>query len=133
MTKHYGPDHPGRTYVAHAYAEHGVDLGEVVMNYAVAGEEPAPALLLIPGQTESWWGYEAAMARLEADFRIYAVDLRGQGQGGRGSARPPRSQGDCRQSTALAVAACPTGRAGDRSQPGRLPRLEGSDHSPQCA
>ena len=83
MTQHYGPEHPERTYVAHAYAERGVDLGEVVMNYAVAGVEPAPALLLIPGQTESWWGYEAAMARLEADFRIYAVDLRGQGRSSR--------------------------------------------------
>ena len=83
MSQHYGPDHPERTYVAHGYAEHGVDLGEVVMNYAVAGAEAAPALLLIPGQTESWWGYEAAMARLEAHFRIYAVDLRGQGRSSR--------------------------------------------------
>ena len=25
------------------------------MNYAVAGDPANPALLLIPGQTESWW------------------------------------------------------------------------------
>jgi pimeloyl-ACP methyl ester carboxylesterase len=80
MGLHFGPDHPEDTYVAHAYAEHTVDLGEVVMNYAVAGAEAAPPLLLIPGQTESWWGYEGAMQRLEADFRVFAVDLRGQGR-----------------------------------------------------
>jgi hypothetical protein len=33
-----------------------VDLEEIEMNYVVAGPEQAPALLLIPGQTESWWG-----------------------------------------------------------------------------
>ena len=69
-----------RTFVPHAYAEKTVDLGEVVMNYAEAGSPANPALLLIPGQTESWWGYEAAMAILEKDFHVYAVDLRGQGR-----------------------------------------------------
>ena len=42
------------TFVNHAYDEHGVDLGEVVMNYAVAGAAANPALVLIPGQTKSW-------------------------------------------------------------------------------
>jgi pimeloyl-ACP methyl ester carboxylesterase len=50
------------------------------MNYAVTGSPDKPALLLIPGQTESWWGYEAAMSLLEADFQVFAVDLRGQGR-----------------------------------------------------
>ena len=67
-------------FVPHAYAEHSVDLGEVVMNYAVTGSPGKPALLLIPSQTESWWGFEAAMGLLEADFQVYAVDLRGQGR-----------------------------------------------------
>jgi len=80
MGLHFGPEHPEDTYVSHAYAEHTVDLGEVVMNYAVAGRQDAPALLLIPGQTESWWGYEAAMKKLEDHFCLYAVDLRGQGR-----------------------------------------------------
>ena len=69
-----------RTFVAHAYDEHAVDLGEVVMNYAEIGSPANPALLLIPGQTESWWGYEKAMALLENDFHVFAVDLRGQGR-----------------------------------------------------
>ena len=80
MTYHFGPDNPNETYVPHDYPEHTVDLGEVIMNYAATGPESAPALLLIPGQTESWWGYEPAMKLLEADFRGYAVDLRGQGR-----------------------------------------------------
>lgn len=69
-----------RTFVKHAYEEHSVDLGEVVMNYAAIGSPASPPLLLVPGQTESWWGYEAAMAQLAHDFHVFAVDLRGQGR-----------------------------------------------------
>jgi pimeloyl-ACP methyl ester carboxylesterase len=69
-----------RTFVPHKYEELTVDLGEIVMNYAVAGSSSKPALLLIPGQTESWWGYEGAMDILEEDFQVFAVDLRGQGR-----------------------------------------------------
>ncbi len=83
MTDHrarYGPHHPGETYVEHDIAEHMIDLGEVEMNYATVGEASMPALLLIPGQTESWWGYEAAMPQLAEHFEVFAVDLRGQGR-----------------------------------------------------
>src|SRR5208337_325394 len=83
MTYHFGPDCPNETYISHCYPEQIVDLGEVAMNYAVAGPDSAPALLLIPGQTESWWGYEPAMQLLEKDFHVYAVDLRGQGRSSR--------------------------------------------------
>jgi pimeloyl-ACP methyl ester carboxylesterase len=67
-------------FVSHAYAEQQVDLGEVRMNYATAGEASLPPLLLIPGQTESWWGYEQAMPLLAEHFQVFAVDLRGQGR-----------------------------------------------------
>ena len=83
MTKHrgrYGPHNPAETYVEHAFPERLADLGEVQMNYATAGEASSPALLLVPGQTESWWGYEAAMPRLAGRFEVFAVDLRGQGR-----------------------------------------------------
>ena len=86
MTDHrarYGPQHAAETYVVHETAEHLVDLGEIEMNYATAGVEGSPALLLIPGQTESWWGYEAAMPRLAEHFEVFAVDLRGQGRSSR--------------------------------------------------
>src|SRR6185503_11570690 len=83
MTNHrarFGPHNPGETYVAHAIAEQLVDLGEIQMNYATVGDAASPALLLIPGQTESWWGYEAAMPLLAERFQVFAVDLRGQGR-----------------------------------------------------
>jgi pimeloyl-ACP methyl ester carboxylesterase len=83
MTEHggrYGPDHEVATYVAHKFTEQLVDLGEVVMNYATTGSSSSPALLLLPGQTESWWGYENAMPRLAEQFEVFAVDLRGQGR-----------------------------------------------------
>lgn len=80
MGLRFGPDFPKETYIPHAFEEVTIDLGEVVMNYAVAGEESAPALLLLPAQAESWWAYEAAMQKLAADYRVYAVDLRGQGR-----------------------------------------------------
>ncbi|MGV9678502.1 alpha/beta fold hydrolase [Nocardia sp. NPDC003482] len=67
-------------FVDHAYAEHIVDLGEIRMNYAVAGDPSAPAMLLIPAQTDSWWSYEAAMGLLSDRYQAYAVDLRGQGR-----------------------------------------------------
>jgi pimeloyl-ACP methyl ester carboxylesterase len=68
------------TFVSHAYEENVADLGEIRMNYAVAGDPGLPALLLIPGQSESWWGYEAALPLLAGHFQAYAVDLRGQGR-----------------------------------------------------
>ncbi len=79
----YGPDNPDITYVPHRYDEQLIDLGEVRLNYAYSGDPSLPALLLIPGQTESWWGYEAAMALLDRHFQVFAVDLRGQGRSSR--------------------------------------------------
>src|ERR1700753_1576622 len=67
-------------YVPHGFDEHIVDVGEVRLNYAVAGDPGLPALLLIPAQSESWWGYEDALPLLAQHFQAYAVDLRGQGR-----------------------------------------------------
>jgi len=83
MTAHrarYGPHNAADTYIDHGVPEQRVDLGEVEMNYATLGAPSSPALLLIPGQTESWWGYEAAMPRLAERFQVFAVDPRGQGR-----------------------------------------------------
>ena len=76
----FGPEHPEATYVPHAFPERLCETGEVAINYAVAGDAGKPALLLIPGQSESWWGYEAAMPLLARHFQAFAVDLRGQGR-----------------------------------------------------
>ena len=78
--RRFGPHNPAETYLPHAFEEHLADLGEVQMNYATAGDKSMPALLLIPGQTESWWGYEAALPMLADHFHAHAVDLRGQGR-----------------------------------------------------
>ncbi len=53
------------------------------MNYVTVGDASKPALLLIPGQTESWWGYEKALGLLGEHFEAFAVDLRGQGRSSR--------------------------------------------------
>ena len=79
----YGPDYPDATYVPHAYPEVLFDTGEVSLNYAVTGSAGKPALVLIPPQATSWWGYEQAMKLLSDDFEVFAVDLRGQGRSSR--------------------------------------------------
>ncbi len=76
----FGPHRPEATYVVHRFAEQTVNLGEVVLNHVTVGEPGRPALLLIPGQSESWWGYEEALPLLAEHFQAYAVDLRGQGR-----------------------------------------------------
>jgi pimeloyl-ACP methyl ester carboxylesterase len=83
MVGRYGPHNPDETYVSHGYPEQLFDTGELTMNYATAGDAAKPTLLLIPGQTESWWGYEAAIDILKDSFEVFAVDLRGQGRSGR--------------------------------------------------
>lgn len=83
MKYKFGPSFPKATYISHSYTEQVVDLGEVKMNYTVAGPVDACALLLVPGQAESWWGYQKVMNRFENRFRVYAVDLRGQGRSDR--------------------------------------------------
>jgi pimeloyl-ACP methyl ester carboxylesterase len=79
----YGPHVPDKTYVPHNFKEQLFDTGEVMLNYAVTGSSAQPALVLIPGQTESWWGYEAATELLQEQYQVFAVDLRGQGRSSR--------------------------------------------------
>ncbi|MFC5720763.1 alpha/beta fold hydrolase [Streptomyces gamaensis] len=68
------------TFVPHGREEFLVDLGGIRMNHVIAGDPTQPALLLVPGQSESWWGYGRALPLLARDFRVYAVDPRGQGR-----------------------------------------------------
>lgn len=79
----FGPHNPDETYVPHRFPEQLADLGEVQMNFATVGHASKPALLLVPGQTESWWGYEGVLPLLAEHFQAYAVDLRGQGRSSR--------------------------------------------------
>jgi hypothetical protein len=59
----------GAGAVSHGLPEQRADLGEINMNYAVAGSAERSALLLIPPQTHSWWSYEDAMASLREWFQ----------------------------------------------------------------
>ncbi len=59
------------------------DTGDAVINYATTGSPDKPALVLIPGQMESWWGYAKAMKLLAEHFQVFAIDLRGQGKSSR--------------------------------------------------
>jgi len=79
----YGPENPEITYIPHKYEEHLFDTGELLLNYSTTGKKDKPALVLIPAQTESWWGYEEAMGQLSEHFQVFAVDLRGQGRSSR--------------------------------------------------
>jgi pimeloyl-ACP methyl ester carboxylesterase len=79
MPKLEAEDHAG-IFTSHAYPEQTADLGEIRMNYAVTGHADRPALVLVPGQSASWWSYEDALPLLAESFRVYAVDLRGQGR-----------------------------------------------------
>lgn len=79
----YGPENPEATYKPRRYEEQLFDTGEVQINYATVGTPDKPAVVLIPGQTESWWGYEGAMELLSEEFQAFAVDLRGQGRSSR--------------------------------------------------
>ncbi len=79
----YGPEHPENRYVAHAFPEQTFDTGDILLNHAIAGSARNPALLLIPGQSESWWGFEKAIGLLQEHFQVIAVYLRGQGRSSR--------------------------------------------------
>ena len=79
----FGPHNPDETYVPHAFEEQLADLGEVQMNFVCVGDAAKAPLLLIPGQSESWWGYEEALPLLAERFQAFAVDLRGQGRSSR--------------------------------------------------
>ena len=78
--RRFGPHNPGETYVAHEFPEQLAALGEVELNYVRLGLPSKPALLVVPGQTESWWGYAKALPLLAEHFEVFAVDLRGQGR-----------------------------------------------------
>lgn len=71
---------PRAAFVSHDFPERQVDLGEIRMNYAEAGDPAGPVFVLVPEQAGSWWSYEAAMKLLAAEFHVFAVDLRGQGR-----------------------------------------------------
>ena len=76
----FGPHAPDATYVRTPSRSTSSTPARCSSTTPSPATPPSPALLLIPGQTESWWGYEAAMPLLAEHFHVHAVDLRGQGR-----------------------------------------------------
>jgi pimeloyl-ACP methyl ester carboxylesterase len=51
----------------------------VRLSYAERGEESGPAVLLVPGPTDSWRSYDPVLSRLPHEIRALAVSQRGHG------------------------------------------------------
>jgi pimeloyl-ACP methyl ester carboxylesterase len=58
-------------------AHRDVDVGEVALHVAQAGE--GPPLLLVHGWPQHWWAWRRVLPRLAERHRVLAVDLRGWG------------------------------------------------------
>lgn len=51
----------------------------ITLMFADAGDPSAPAVVLLPGPTDSWRSYELVLAGLSASSRVIAVSQRGHG------------------------------------------------------
>ena len=51
----------------------------LTLSYAEQGDRSDPALVLLPGPTDSWWSYEAVLDRMRISTRTIAVSQRGHG------------------------------------------------------
>jgi len=51
----------------------------LTLSYAAQGDPSGPALVLLPGPTDSWLSYEAALDRMPPSIRTIAVSQRGHG------------------------------------------------------
>ncbi len=61
----------------------------VTLSYVVQGAVGGPAVVLLPGPTDSWRSYGPVLASLPHQLRVLAVSLRGHG----GSSKPPTGYG----------------------------------------
>jgi pimeloyl-ACP methyl ester carboxylesterase len=53
--------------------------GDVTLSYVTQGDPAGPALLLLPGPTDSWRSYEPVLAHLPPSIHAVAVSQRGHG------------------------------------------------------
>ena len=51
----------------------------LTLSLAEQGDRSRPALVLLPGPTDSWWSYEPVLERLPPSIRAVAVSQRGHG------------------------------------------------------
>lgn len=64
--------------------DHGLTL-----SYCEQGPTSGPAVVLLPGPTDSWRSYEPILGSIPGDLRVVAVSLRGHGD----SSKPPNGYG----------------------------------------
>jgi pimeloyl-ACP methyl ester carboxylesterase len=69
------PTPPPLDGVSHEF----IDAAGLRMHVALAGDEAAPALLLLHGWPQNWWLWRAIIPALAPHFRVIAPDLRGHG------------------------------------------------------
>ena len=63
-----------------SYAVSTVTLGNsLVLSLAAQGDEEGPALVLLPGPTDSWRSYEPVLGQIPPSIRVVAVSQRGHG------------------------------------------------------
>ena len=62
---------------------HTIDSGGVPLHVVEAGDDAAPALVLLHGWPETWKCWQPVIPLLEDGFRVIAPDQRGFGQSGR--------------------------------------------------
>jgi pimeloyl-ACP methyl ester carboxylesterase len=51
----------------------------VTLNYVVQGKAGGPVIVLLHGAGDSWHSYERVLPLLPAEYRVYAITLRGHG------------------------------------------------------
>jgi hypothetical protein len=76
------------TFAMPAVAQHGTNEPAgllihlktgVTLNYVVQGKAGGPVIILLHGAGDSWHSYERVLPLLPADYRVYAITLRGHG------------------------------------------------------
>jgi pimeloyl-ACP methyl ester carboxylesterase len=76
------PNHPGEVEklgpveVTH----HFVEVLRARMHFVTAGNEQAPAVVMLHGFPETWYAWHAQIADLARDHHVIALDLKGYGQ-----------------------------------------------------
>lgn len=68
--------------IPEGFEERRFDTGEVTLDYVVGPARGLP-LLLVPGQMESWHGYQRVLPELSRRFHVHVPDLRGHGKSSR--------------------------------------------------
>lgn len=59
---------------------HFVDAGGMTFHFVTAGNRDNPAVLLVHGLPESWYGFHHQVAALSDDYYVIAIDMPGYGQ-----------------------------------------------------